>query len=121
MRTDATAEDRRNEVGLGRVASGLRLGGFGRYQLVTGGRVVNSRGTRLLAAAAVIACIGFASAAMAAVSPQDQKCLTEFAAGKLSNTTPEGCVRSDPNGKLSKAAQKAVNVINQQCGTLPAF
>jgi cysteine-rich repeat protein len=80
---------------------------------------------------------------MAAVSPQDQKCitafnkslrnvakaqsgiikkcLTEFAAGKLSNTTPEGCVRSDPNGKLSKAAQKAVNVINQQCGTLPAF
>ena len=119
MRTDVTAERGHDEGRPGAFVVGLYPGRFDTNLVATGGRGVTIRGTRLLAAVAVVACIGFASAATAAVSPQDQKCitafnkslrnvakaqsgiikkcLTEFAAGKLSNTTPEstwpGCMK----------------------------
>jgi len=51
-----------------------------------------------------------------------QKCLKDFASGKLSSTTPEVCVRSDPKNKVSGAVAKATDKINEKCsGGIPGF
>jgi cysteine-rich repeat protein len=51
-----------------------------------------------------------------------RRCLSDFAAGRLTGMTPEACVRSDRSGDLSRAAQKAVDKTSQKCGVLaPAF
>jgi cysteine-rich repeat protein len=91
-----------------------------------------------------LSCLVFAGSAAAQVSPADQacitafnksirkvlnekakvvrKCLRDFAAGKLVATTAEECIRSDPSGKVERAAQKAQAIASQKCaGPLPEF
>ena len=88
-----------------------------------GGESVTSLGNRLFAGAiALLMAGGVAREATAQVSVADKacisafnkgvrkvakaqgkivkKCLSDFAAGRLVSTTPEDCVRSDPNGDL---------------------
>lgn len=51
-----------------------------------------------------------------------RKCLTDFAAGRLSTATPEVCVRSDPRGKLEAAIEKAAAKTADKCATVtPPF
>jgi cysteine-rich repeat protein len=51
-----------------------------------------------------------------------KKCLKDYAAGSLVAFTPEGCIHSDPDGKLTRAAQKALTTIQSKCtGVTPAF
>jgi cysteine-rich repeat protein len=93
---------------------------------------------------AVVVCAGFVRVASAQVSAADRaciatfnkgvrkvakteaqiikKCLKDFAAGKLASATPEECVRSDPNGKLQKAVDKATAKTTEKCpNPLPTF
>jgi len=51
-----------------------------------------------------------------------RKCLKDFASGSLAATTPENCIRTDPNNRLTKAVDKAIAIFNDKCsGPLPAF
>ena len=92
----------------------------------------------------MLAVLGFSGAAHAQVSSADRacitafnsgvrtvakahgrqirKCLHDFAAGRLSALTPEGCVVADTSGKLGKAVTRAVALTNLKCaGGLPGF
>jgi len=106
-------------------------------------RASSSRHARSLATC-TLSFLVLAGSAAAQVAPQDRACITafnksirtvareqsriikkcvrDFAAGRLVATTPEACVRSDPSGKVSRAAQRAVTVTNAACsGGLPGF
>jgi cysteine-rich repeat protein len=50
-----------------------------------------------------------------------KKCLLDFAAGRLLNTTLDDCVRADATGALSRAVQKASAKIGQKCASTPPF
>ncbi|MCC6848804.1 MAG: DUF4215 domain-containing protein [Deltaproteobacteria bacterium] len=50
------------------------------------------------------------------------KCLRQYAAGSLIATTPEACVRSDPQGKLTKVVAQALLGTSSKCaGGAPPF
>lgn len=51
-----------------------------------------------------------------------RKCLTSFAAGRLTGSTPEECIAADPGGKLADTVAKATTKVDQQCSAgLPGF
>ena len=107
---------------------------------------MQSRGASLLAIGCVAVLLGVSSAGSVSAQPtrQDQlciatfnkgvrsvskvqgqiisKCLRDFAAGRLTTSTPEGCIRTDLNGKLSPAVDKAVAKVADKCSSgVPGF
>ena len=50
------------------------------------------------------------------------KCLRDFSSGRLTGSTPEDCVSSDPKGKVQKAIDKNTTKIAAKCAAgLPGF
>ena len=108
-------------------------------------RVAN-RGTQLLATVLISGLVsaGFLGTAAAQIPSPDQrcigafnlgvrkvakaqagvikKCLSDFASGRLSSSTPEDCIQSDPKNKVQSAIDKATAKVALQCnGVTPAF